>query len=154
MTTDAPEAALADLLAHAGWLSELARQLAREDVAADAVQQTWLAALRSPPAPGRPPRPWLSRVLLNFVRQRARAEGRRGRHEQNVATGLPLPPGEAPDALYERMDIQRALAARVMELPEPYRRVVLLRYYEGQSAEEIARALGVPAGTVPWRLPQ
>lgn len=40
----------------------------------------------------------------------------------------------------------------MLELEEPYRQTVLLRYYEGLSSPEIARRLEVPAGTVRWRL--
>jgi hypothetical protein len=40
----------------------------------------------------------------------------------------------------------------VAALEEPLRRVVLLRYVEGLSSAHIARALGVPAGTVRWQL--
>jgi RNA polymerase sigma factor (sigma-70 family) len=151
MASGSRNVALEDLLAHAGWLSQLARQLVRGDVADDAAQQTWLAAIRSPPDPDLPPRPWLARVLLNFIRQRARADGRRSLHEaeSDASTRSEV---EATDALYERVALQRLIAEQVMDLDEPYRRVVLLRYYEGRSAAEIARYLGIPAGTVRWRL--
>src|SRR5437762_5987463 len=109
------KAAVDDLLAHAGWLSGLARDLVRGDVADDVVQETWVAALRTPPEPGRPPRPWLASVLRNFVRQRARADGRRRRHEEATAVGAPAAAGAA-DQLYQRVDLQRALAAQVMAL--------------------------------------
>ena len=46
----------------------------------------------------------------------------------------------------------RGIAQMVGELDEPYRSTVLLRYFEGASAAEIARRQGVPAGTVRWRL--
>ena len=39
-----------------------------------------------------------------------------------------------------------------MGLPEPLRTTVLLRYFEERSSSEIARRMGVPAGTVRWRL--
>jgi hypothetical protein len=42
--------------------------------------------------------------------------------------------------------------ARVLELREPFRRTVLLRYFKGRSSAEIARAQSVPDGTVRWRL--
>jgi RNA polymerase sigma-70 factor (ECF subfamily) len=141
--------ALDELLSHARWLSELARHLARPDVAEDAIQLTWLAAMRSPPADGETSRPWLARVMRNFVRQRGRAESRRGKYER-AASGDFATAGA--DVLYERMAVERALATRVMALDEPERRVVLLRYYQGLSAAAIARQLDIPAGTVRWRL--
>ena len=33
-------------------------------------------------------------------------------------------------------------------LPESYRQVILLRYYEGLSCQEVATRLGMPLGTV------
>lgn len=40
----------------------------------------------------------------------------------------------------------------VATLPEPYREVILLRFYGGRSCDEISRDLGVPLGTVTKRL--
>ena len=40
----------------------------------------------------------------------------------------------------------------VARLADPYRQVVLLRYYEGFTSAQIARRLGIPAGTIRWRL--
>src|SRR6185369_11814911 len=46
----------------------------------------------------------------------------------------------------------RHLADLVVRLEEPLRTTLLLRYDEGLTAEAIARAQEVPAGTVRWRL--
>ena len=40
--------------------------------------------------------------------------------------------------------LEEAMAA----LPETYRQVILLRYYEGLSCQEVATRLGTPLGTV------
>ncbi len=40
------------------------------------------------------------------------------------------------------------LEAAIAELPESYRRVVLLRYYGGSSCSEVAEQLDMPLGTV------
>ncbi len=40
------------------------------------------------------------------------------------------------------------LEAAIAELPESYRRVVLLRYYGGNSCSEVAEQLDMPLGTV------
>ncbi|HEY0709797.1 MAG TPA: sigma-70 family RNA polymerase sigma factor [Polyangia bacterium] len=141
---------LEGLLKDARWLAALARQLAGGD-ADDLVQETWLAVLRSPPDPGRSARPWLSRVLSNLARRRQRGTGRRQRREQAVFAETSATT-EAPDTLYERLDLQRFLAERTAALEEPFRQTVLLRYYEGRSAAEIAKLLEIPAGTVRWRL--
>jgi RNA polymerase sigma-70 factor, ECF subfamily len=44
------------------------------------------------------------------------------------------------------------LRARIAELPENMRAVLLLRYYEGMSEAEMAEALEIPRGTVKSRL--
>ena len=40
----------------------------------------------------------------------------------------------------------------VAELPDPYREVILLRYYSGQSCKQIADHLKMPIGTVTKQL--
>jgi RNA polymerase sigma factor (sigma-70 family) len=140
------------LLAHADWLRRLAAGLVRGDGdAEDLVQETWLAALRSPPDAEGSPRGWLAEVLRNARRMRARADGRRGRREAELGRlGEPAMP--SPEALLARHEAQHRLSAHVAALDEPLRSAILLRYFEGLSAAEIARRQGVPAGTVRWRL--
>jgi RNA polymerase sigma factor (sigma-70 family) len=142
---------IGDLLSHAHWLRGLATHLLRDDDPDDVLQETWMAALRSPPA-GDPEqaRPWLAQVLRNFARRRWHRTAARQAREQAVAVADQTAP--APDVLLERAQLQRSLADHVLALDEPYRTVILLRYYEGQSAADIARAQGLPAGTVRWRL--
>src|SRR4029078_5733188 len=47
---------------------------------------------------------------------------------------------------------QRLLADCVVTLEEPFRRTLLLRYFESLSAERIAEVEGVAQATVRWRL--
>jgi RNA polymerase sigma-70 factor (ECF subfamily) len=44
------------------------------------------------------------------------------------------------------------LRARIAQLPENLRAVLLLRYYEGMSEAEMAESLEIPRGTVKSRL--
>ncbi len=141
-----------DLLHHAEWLRHLATRLVNESDVDDVLQETWMAAMRSPPrSAGAAARPWLAEVARNFARRRWRTGGVRRRAEAELGQ-IETPPVEAADELLERATVQRALADLVLALDEPYRTAVLLRYYEGKSAADIARSLGVPAGTVRWRL--
>lgn len=114
------QADIHELLTHADWLRGLARHLLHEDDAvADVVQQTWTAAVQSPPDEDRPARPWLAQVLRNFVRKNARSARNRGLREAAVA------PDEAtelsPESLLEAMELQRLLGELVIALEEPYR---------------------------------
>jgi RNA polymerase sigma-70 factor (ECF subfamily) len=141
-----------DLLEHAAWVRRLARRLVRDAAAADdVVQETWLAALKARRASDATLRPWLARVAANFARDRGRSEANRAERERSRA-GSGLEPSAAETA--ERLEAQRLLVDALAALAEPYRTTVALRYLDGLSAARIARRLGVPAGTVRWRLKQ
>jgi RNA polymerase sigma-70 factor (ECF subfamily) len=145
------EADIHELLSHAEWLRGLARHLVRDgDEVSDVVQQTWVAALRSPPDGARPARPWLAQVLRNLVRKSARTDRNRGARE--VAVSVPDAAALSPEALLESMQVQRLVGELVLALDEPYRSAILARYYEGLEPAQIADALGVPAGTIRWRV--
>jgi RNA polymerase sigma factor (sigma-70 family) len=137
------------LLAEADWLSRLARSLVGNDDADDIVQETYVAALRTPPDPDRAPRPWLRRVMVNVVRMRHRGRVRRDARETAVAIAEPV---RTPEQLLERARVERTLADLVIALAEPLRSTVLLRYREGLSAEAIATQQGVSVATVRRRL--
>jgi RNA polymerase sigma factor (sigma-70 family) len=140
-----------ELLAEAAWLRELAVRLAGDaDAADDLVQETWMAAMRGAPERRESARPWLATVLRNAWRMRARSEGRRSAREQAAAVlGDEVP---TPETLLERAEAQRMLADLVLRLDDPYRTTVLLHFGEGLSLADIARAQGIPASTVRWRL--
>jgi RNA polymerase sigma-70 factor (ECF subfamily) len=136
------------LLADAGWVRRLAARLVADPGTADELaQQTLVAAWRRPPAEGTDPRRWLARVLRNFARQKGRSETARAARERSTARG-PV----APDDLLERAELAQRLARHVLELDEPYRTTVLRRFFDGWSAEEIARADGTNPSTVRTRL--
>jgi len=156
MEADSRSVRLNELLVHAAWVRGLAGSLLADPHAADdVVQETWLAALRTPPRERLDLRAWLGRVVRNAVRQRGRAGARRAGRERVVASereeGISRAEMESPEALAERVETQRRLAALVLALDEPFRQTLLLRYYEELSCAEIARRTGVPEGTVRWR---
>lgn len=138
------------LLAESVWLRRLATSLVRDPAAAeDLVQETWLAALKNPPAADRPLRPWLRTVLENFVRMRARAEQSRTSRERREARDEAT---QGEIELVDRVEEQRFLAREVLKLEEPFRSTLVLRYYEGLSSIQIAERVGSNDNTVRWRL--
>ena len=140
-----------NLVTHQDWALRLARRLVREDgEAEDLVQRTWMAALRRPPASEHGARAWIRKVLLNLARERHR----RGKTRERYERAFPKTEGDTPDPLelLSRTEIRKLLSEQLLELAEPYRSAVLQRYYDGLSSVEIARRLGIPAGTVRWRL--
>jgi RNA polymerase sigma-70 factor (ECF subfamily) len=140
------------LLADADWLRRLAACLVdnRAD-ADDLVQGAWLSALRSPPTAGRPHRPWLAQVLRNVFRMDARGGARRRAREKEAAGAL-LVEQPSPLAVLERLQIQKTVAALLVELEEPYRSTLTYRFFDGVEPAEIGRMQDVPSGTVRWRI--
>lgn len=142
---------IARLLEESPWLMRLARSVAGDATEAeDVVQDTYAAAMRVPPDTERPVRPWLRRVVINTVRMRHRRNTRRVANESAVEAQLD--PVATPEQLLERARLEQRLWELVLALDEPFRTTVLLRFREGLRAEEIAKRLGVPAGTVRSRL--
>jgi RNA polymerase sigma-70 factor (ECF subfamily) len=87
------------------------------------------------------PEGWAYRVGLNWARSRMR---RRTREVRGFR--LEDRPGR------EFVPADPAIAAALSELPLQQRAVVVLRFYFDWSTEQVAKALGVPAGTVKSRL--
>jgi RNA polymerase sigma-70 factor (ECF subfamily) len=142
------------LLAQQGWVERLARGLVRDSsLAQDLAQEAWLEAARKGPEDIGERRGFLAGVVRNLKRSHARAERRRERREEIAARPEALP---SPAELVERAELQRLLVENVLALDKGYgeaeRTAVLLRYFEGLTAEEIAHRSHVPAGTVRSRL--
>ncbi len=137
------------LLEHAGFLRGLARRLLLDDAQADdAVQQTLLVALQSPPARGNL-RAWLSGVLRRVALMTRRTEGRMARRQTAGARAEGLP---STSDVAARLEMQRRVVAAVTALNDPYRSVVVARFFDELAPREIARRLGVPVDTVKTRL--
>lgn len=134
------------LLQHEPFVRAVVRGLlSDEDRVQDVVQETWLAALCRPPRQQGSLRGWLARVASNLARDSHRATSRRRRREQEVARAERI---ESVEATQERLEVQREVVEGVLALGEPYRSVVLLRYYQDLSSTEIAGRLGRSASTV------
>jgi RNA polymerase sigma-70 factor (ECF subfamily) len=59
---------------------------------------------------------------------------------------------ERPEEHFERNLVSGRIRVAISALPEVFREVVVLRYFEGFSYRQIAGILGCPAGTVMSRL--
>jgi RNA polymerase sigma-70 factor (ECF subfamily) len=140
-----------ELLEHTGWMTSLARSLVLEaDRAEDVVQETFLQV-----ATRRPQRPqslgaWLRGVVTHLSLKDRRSGARRRRREERAAR--PERDDSGTEALVERAELHRLVVDRVIELPEPYRTAILLRYFDDLSAGEVARRLEVPVATARTRI--
>ena len=127
-------------------LFRIALSLAPDAASAeDALQETWLVALRSAARhdPARPVVPWLAGILRNKVHE-ARRRGRRP-DERRVARRAP--PDDPALAAQSSDEIAR-LRTAIDALPASQRAVAVLRWRYGLEPAEIADARGLPPGTV------
>lgn len=139
-----------ELAGHLEFVRRVAHALVRDAAAAeDLAQDAWVAALERPGTLRGSLRAWLAVVLRN----RAALALRRGDRRQRREREREHPGPETPTAeIVERMELHGRVVAAVLELPEPYREVVLLRYFRDESPAGIAARLGLPEPTVRTRL--
>jgi RNA polymerase sigma factor (sigma-70 family) len=135
------------LIRHAGFARRLARAIVGDDALADdAVQETWLAAVRSPPRTLSTA--WIGTVVRNAALKLRRGESRRAAREAAVASGAEAPALWRP----EEQAVLREVVDAVLALDEPFRSTVLMRFYEDLPPREIAARQGAPVSTVNSRL--
>jgi RNA polymerase sigma factor (sigma-70 family) len=116
--------------------------------AEDAFQATFLTLVRKARSvrEGAALAGWLFRVAYRIALSVRRDRSRRRGQERPVTEEVAVLDAQRADELAEVID------AEVDQLPEKYRRVVVLCYLQGHSTEEAAAALGCPRGTVLSRL--
>ena len=114
-----------------------------EDAVNEAVLRAWNSfdRLRDPDRF----RPWLTRIVVNVCRNDLR--------HRRVLQIEPLGEYDRPAEDSLEGGLLRDGLARALDCLGPDQRVVVvLRYWNGLAVDEIARVLGVPSGTVKWRL--
>ena len=114
------------------------------DDANDAVQDTFIQYYTSKKQfhDGEHLKAWLLRVAINRAKDISGSSWKRNRISIEDCTN------ELP---FENRE-EHALFEEVMKLPEKYREVIHLYYYEDLSAREIARILRITGGSVKMRL--
>lgn len=138
------------LLAHRQWIRAIARALTADpNEADDVVQAAWTRALARPPEDDGALRAWWRRVVRNVASDRRRARDRRSSHE---IASMPRAGTLTPDELAARAEIHRRVVEAVIALAEPYRRTILLRFFEGLPTVEIAERDGVSEAAVRKRV--
>jgi len=130
----------------------LALMVLREPAAAEEVTQdafvrayTHLDAYDT----SRPFYPWLATIAVRLAQNRLVHRGRVTEHEAPAA-GPDVSDAGATDPLSSLISSEdgRALWRRVAELPAGERSAVILHYRQDLGVKDVARALGVTAGTV------
>ena len=103
---------------------------------------------------GEPLYPWLSRIAVNLTYSLFRQRKRRPETsiEPLVEAGRQWAVHDDPAERAAESEQHERLAAAFAELSHEHQAVLTLRVVEGLSYDDIARALGVPPGTVMSRL--
>jgi RNA polymerase sigma-70 factor (ECF subfamily) len=104
---------------------------------------------------------WLTRIAINEALGRKRVQRRRRKHleaegvqvletyREQLAKGSHAP---SPEAEAARDQLRSILERAIAELPENFRTVFVLHEIEGESVDDAAQLLGIPAGTAKTRL--
>ncbi len=138
------------LLDRTRWIQALARQLVKDaHAAADLVQDAWVEGLEHRPSADRPLGGWLATVMRNRLTRLRRGDANRAAREEGVARDVALP---STLDVVAKAATHRDVVQAVLGLDEPYRRTILLRFFEQSSYGEIARQTGVTKATVNSRL--
>ena len=130
------------------WVCNLAwRFTGNQDIALDVLQETFTYLLKK--FPGFTLTARMTTFLYPVVKHTSIAilsKGRRELSDDEKLSELPAPVSE--DAIDTRSELAVVLAV----LPDQQREVLLMRYVDDMSPQEIAEALNIPIGTVKSRL--
>lgn len=121
--------------------SFLASRVRNFQQAEEAAQESFVRAFVSLPKLRKPESfySWLMGIAERVAKEQFRFESRH-RQDPNAMTSLQTDAADHD----EEYPVEEAIAV----LPENHRRVILLRYYEGLSCQEVAIRLSLPLGTV------
>jgi RNA polymerase sigma-70 factor (ECF subfamily) len=149
MTGTAPEIGTAALLAQREWVRRVARALVADvNAAEDLEQDLWVEVLQRPPRVRSSLRGWLAAALRSRLLNVRRSDSRRARRELAACR----PEAAAAADVVAEADAHRRVVDAVMEIAEPYRTALLLRFFEELPPAAIAQRLGIPAETVRTRV--
>ncbi len=136
------------------------RMLGDADAAADATQDTFIAAFRNARHfRGGVFKSWLLRIATNACYDALRARKRRPSVSLESADDAEdgnridvADQAESPDEFVLRQELSAVIQAGLAELPEDQRIVLILSDIQGLTYDEIAQIVGINLGTVKSRL--
>ncbi len=126
-----------------------------EDEAQDVVQDTFVALINSYDSIRDKSKvlPWLKKVAANRSLNRLTRTKTDTADEEFFDTVETVPEDFLPDSLAESDETRKILMDIIdNSLSEDIRRTLILFYFDEMSTREIAEALGIPEGTVSWRI--
>ena len=127
-------------------LANLAGKLSNKDQAEEAAQETFVRAYFNMSKLKKLDSffSWLLGIADHVAKEQQRKEQIRQKREAIRSFSEEMQTTEISE--------DYALEAAISELPETYRKIILLRYYGRQSCNEIAAQLNMPLGTVTKQL--
>ena len=135
-------------------LRVIGRFVSDREVARDLAQETFIKVYRRLDKFDTSRRfgPWLFRVGVNHTLDHLRKRKRRGRRPlfSEVSKDRPLDPATADPR--RELDLSEEVAAVLEQIPEKYRKVLVLRDLENFPTSEIAAIEGRKEATIRWRL--
>lgn len=125
-----------------------------KEEAEDLFQETWISALQKPEKlqAAESPLSFLCRIALYLWKSRQRKYARRKRLAPEISVDLAMDSGQNVEGDVLRQVEKEFVQSLVGDLPERYRIPLILFYNAEMSITEIAKTLGLPAGTVKSRL--
>ncbi|MEM9381025.1 MAG: sigma-70 family RNA polymerase sigma factor [Planctomycetota bacterium] len=142
---------LDDLKLQQDHLRRIARAIVGDAYADDVVQDTWAAALARHDRPPGHWGSWLNRVTHNLAWKRRLKDERGAARARERAAERPIE-AEASDDVVAEIETKHVVERAILGLDEPYRSVLLWRYYEGLSIEEVSRRAGTNPSTTRTQL--
>ena len=143
-----------ELLQHRPFVASLARHLTSDEEAArDLAQDVWVETLRRPPQHDENLRGWFRTLARRSAIRRWRRDQQREDVERRV-TDMARAEAEKREDGPGAAELQAFpdVSEEILKLDEPYRSIVLLRFYEDLAPTEIARRLERPLNTVKSQL--
>lgn len=140
-------------------------RLADKQLAEDVTQDTFIKALGAKRKPDRDDelavKAWLATIMRNTAANHTRKRNREARAMHRLVKGddkvvvlTPTDPRrqESSGVVDYQGDTRRSVKPAILELPEKYREVLVMRYWIGMSESEMSEELQVPTGTIKSRL--
>ena len=129
--------------------------LKNEDDAQDIVQDTFVSLINSYDSIKDKSKilPWLKKVAANKSLNRLTRTKTDNVEDEFFDTVETVPEDFLPDSLVESAETRRIIMDIINNsLSEDIRRTLILFYFDEMSTREVAEALGIPEGTVSWRI--
>ncbi|GAA4339732.1 sigma-70 family RNA polymerase sigma factor [Pigmentiphaga soli] len=132
----------------------LTRALGNDDLADDALHDTWLRLQRGePPGPVRNPQAYVMRMAVNFALETRRSQSQvLSSDEVEMLLELQPDPAPGPAQVAEDRSQLQALEEILAQMPPRRREILVLVRWEGWPQQDVAERLGVTLRHVEYEL--